>query len=375
MLGKSRMAVVSMIVGVALGSAATAQPAAPGPQPQAVDPTEKYGVLVFDESRVDFGKVNDVDLQETEFTFVNRGDADLRIIDIKGSCSCTVAELEKRVYAPGEGGSLKVSLKTAKRRGNFGQTVTITSDDPTAPLQTLIVRANVIPLVEMSTQNAQFNEIEKSQVATREIVLTGPDEEFAVTSVRVDRPDIFEVKIAKAEPVEVEDRMNGGTKMATRTTLQITTKPDAPVGARIRSSIFIATNHKKLGTLTAFGLVSIRGDLVLEPSRFAFGVLKPGESFSREIRVRSKSGESFEISSAVPVLPVGRPMTDLLDVAIAPADDGDGYVVTLSGTAPDQPMPARGYMLINTNVPGEAIQRAGISAVVRAARATGGLGR
>lgn len=375
MLDKARISMMLVLAaGLGVSSLASAQPGTQGPAPM-VSPTgeqpkAKSGIMVFEREQIDFGKVNDVDLQQGEFKFTNRGDGPLEIIDIKGSCSCTVGELDKMVYAPGESGTLSVTLNTARRDGTMGQTVTVQTNDETAPLRTLIVRANVIPLATVSAKEVQFGELDKGQVATQEFVVTGPDEEFAVTSVRTDRPDAFAAEVVKSESVEVEDRMNGGKKMATQTTIRVTTLPDAPVGPRLRSTVFIATNHKKVGTKTIFGTVSIRGDLVLEPSRFTFGVLKPGEEFSGSIRVRSKSGESFEISNAVPVLPVGRPMQDSMNVSIEAAADGDGYVVTISGKAPDEAMPARGYVLINTNVAGESVQRAGLSAVVRTPRAT-----
>lgn len=71
---------------------------------------------------------------EALFRFTNTGDQPVVITDLKSSCGCTVPQLEKRQYAPGEGGEIKALFNFGGRRGTQRKQVTVTTADKRYPL-------------------------------------------------------------------------------------------------------------------------------------------------------------------------------------------------------------------------------------------------
>jgi len=61
--------------------------------------------MTFDKTSHDFGTITEGDKVTTTFGFTNTGDADLIIVDARGSCGCTVPQYPKNTpIAPGETG-------------------------------------------------------------------------------------------------------------------------------------------------------------------------------------------------------------------------------------------------------------------------------
>ncbi len=68
------------------------------------------------------------------FPFTNRGNSPVTITTVHTSCGCTAPTLEKKDYAPGERGELKIVYSTAGQSGIQERTVTVyTSDKPDQP--------------------------------------------------------------------------------------------------------------------------------------------------------------------------------------------------------------------------------------------------
>lgn len=99
--------------------------------------------LQIDRTQHDFGSVREGNVVETEFILTNNGLTDLTIRDTEANCGCTVSTPEKTVLLPGESTKLKVSFNTAGRSGSQYKTVTVFSNDPTAPTQTITLKARL----------------------------------------------------------------------------------------------------------------------------------------------------------------------------------------------------------------------------------------
>lgn len=86
------------------------------------DPTE----ITFTETKFDFGTVNEGDLVKHVFEFENTGDNNLVLLEVKGSCGCTVPETWPREpIAPGEKGEIAVTFNSDKRVGRVLKSVRI----------------------------------------------------------------------------------------------------------------------------------------------------------------------------------------------------------------------------------------------------------
>ena len=97
--------------------------------------------LTFEKLIHDFGKIKQGDIVSTEFLFTNKGKSELNIRKTKATCGCTVSKPEKSTLLPGESSKLTVTFNSAGRRGTQQKSVTIFSNDPSAPSQRITIKA------------------------------------------------------------------------------------------------------------------------------------------------------------------------------------------------------------------------------------------
>lgn len=80
----------------------------------------------------------------------NAGNADLSISEVRPSCGCTAAPIDKNLLKPGEIGKISVTLDVSTRSGPTEKTVSITSNDPAGAVRILRLRANVRRALEIT---------------------------------------------------------------------------------------------------------------------------------------------------------------------------------------------------------------------------------
>lgn len=99
------------------------------------DPTE----ISFDKMDHDFGTVKEGDQVRHTFKFKNTGDKNLILINVKGSCGCTVPEdWPKDPIPPGQTGEIKVVFDSQGRVGNVKKNVRVEANtNPSLSLLTL----------------------------------------------------------------------------------------------------------------------------------------------------------------------------------------------------------------------------------------------
>lgn len=86
------------------------------------NPTE----ISFESMNYDFGTVKDGEMVEHIFKFKNTGDQHLILINVTGSCGCTVPEdWPKHPLAPGETGEIKVVFNSSGRVGKVKKNVRV----------------------------------------------------------------------------------------------------------------------------------------------------------------------------------------------------------------------------------------------------------
>ncbi len=89
----------------------------------------KFPVMKFDVSEINFGNHREGEILDTVFRFTNTGEAPLIISKVKTSCGCTVPEWPKKPVQPGEKGIIKVRFDTHHKRGHQVKTITIHSNE------------------------------------------------------------------------------------------------------------------------------------------------------------------------------------------------------------------------------------------------------
>jgi len=118
------------------------------------------------------------------FRFENAGKYPVSITAIQPSCACTVAGLEKKTYAPGEKGQIKVSLPLADREGTHRKTVVVHTDDRSLPTLTLTMNLTVPQGLSLSPR----------------FVYWKVGQEKAARSIKLSVPEGSGLKVISAKP-------------------------------------------------------------------------------------------------------------------------------------------------------------------------------
>jgi hypothetical protein len=302
----------------------------------------------------DFGVISDERDVETKFKFSNNGTADLEIVDLKGSCGCTVPQLAKKVYKPGEGGEITVRYNPHNRRGKQQTSVTVTTNVPDKASLTLSVQSEVKPTVTTEPQVASVGQIERGKGGTAKLMITSRKLDLELTQITPNDTKVNAVIGAKIE-TEIE-----GEKVV-QFPIEVQISPTAAVGP-IQTQCTVRTNDPAR-TLNFMVLGEITGIVKADPQRVTLGGLASGADINTTFRLSSRNADAFKVLS-VEEQPANQPqannpqgvpgtkvfaITMSEDTTTTPAS----WVVSIKGKAPAEGNAFRGDILVTTNVPGE----------------------
>tara|TARA_R110002072_G_scaffold150953_7_gene299965 strand:+ start:23841 stop:24941 length:1101 start_codon:yes stop_codon:yes gene_type:complete len=263
----------------------------PTPETPVVDESlAGQGKLVFLTKIQETGEILDTEITNLTYTFRNTGKGPLTIEHIKPTCGCTVPELNKKTYMPGEHGTLTVEFDPKGKHGALTRSIAIFTDSEKTPNDTIVVRTIVKPVVLIEPAVLPFNSIEKGETVTKEFKIYGRTDDFKVTRATTDLNDTFDIKVVDGGKVE----KNG--EMLTLQIIKLTVKPDAKPNSH-RTEISVRTNDERRSIFSISAAVRVMGDLSANPIRVTLGRLAVGDEFTREFHVVSKSNTAFEIKS------------------------------------------------------------------------------
>ncbi len=252
---------------------------------------EGQGRLTFASKTQDTGEILDTVTASLSFLFRNTGSGPLTITQVKPSCGCTVPELAKKTYMPGEAGSLDVNFDPKGKKGALARSITIFTDSDFTPSESIVVRALVKPVVVTEPMVLPFQAAQKGTAVTQEFKIYGRIDGFKVTRATVDDRETFDIEVVDGGMVDKD-----GEQLALqiiKLTLKDTAKPD-----NHRAEITVRTNDERKPIFTLAAVARVLGDLNMSPIRVTMGRLTVGDTFEREFFVTSKSGSAFEITNA-----------------------------------------------------------------------------
>ncbi|MEO1258140.1 MAG: DUF1573 domain-containing protein [Bacteroidota bacterium] len=99
--------------------------------------------MVFEQTEVDYGTIEQGSDPLRVFKFTNNGDEPLIISKAKGSCGCTVPKYPQEPILPGETAEIEVRYDT-NRIGPFQKSVTLTTNESN-PTHQLKIKGKVNP--------------------------------------------------------------------------------------------------------------------------------------------------------------------------------------------------------------------------------------
>jgi len=330
--------------------------------PAPAQPVGPSGRFTPDEKTFNFGKILSSNSVEHVFKFKNSGDANLIITSASGSCHCTVPQLSKMEYAPGEAGEIKVIFDPkGKAAGPVQQRVTVISNDPTSPTSSLMIEADVQPIVTIEPKIIAFNQLAKGESRSVDLAVTGRIPGFTITDIKFDgQGEDIKAEIGKSEPITI----NG------ETLYKIPVKviyPPAKKIERFNRNMIVTTNDTREKETRLPVLGEVVGDVETKPQRVTMGLVARTAEFSNTATITSRGNKPFKILGIKQVAaPAGR-VDPQLDFEFKPTKDGDlsTYTIAISGKAPNEMYRGVIDCDVLTDVPGEESVRMGVYLVVR----------
>ena len=228
----------------------------------------------------DFGDVGPGSPNTCEFRFTNVGKGTLRITNVTAPCGCTVLQLKKKAYQPGESGLLRLTYTASTLPGVARKYAYVNSNDKHTPKVTLTITAKITPKVTYEPKRLNIL-LKDDKPECPQIILTSADgKPFSIAAFSVPGNPVT----AEIDP-SVE---------ATKFILQPKVNPD-----RLRRS----TNGVIELTLThpQCKRISIPFDALpkfkINPPVIILWDVKPEEPVQRDVWVLNNYEEDFQIES------------------------------------------------------------------------------
>lgn len=246
--------------------------------------------LVFDVVEHDFGEVTDEGPVEMSFPFTNVGMQSVTINRMHSYCGCTTPELEKKTYAPGEKGEIKVVFDPSRRHGLQIKKIQVYTDDPVNPVKMLVAQGYVRALAYLEPHMVNFGDVVKGGTLSKVVYVMGAKEDFTITGTRSSDPELLGAEIIASAPVDQD-----GVEMQ-RWTIRVDLL-GAKRSGRYSEQIELLTNDPRRPSLDLNVLLRVPSDLKLGWPMVRVGRLTKGDSIEEEILLRHEGGKPFTIES------------------------------------------------------------------------------
>lgn len=331
-------------------------------KPPAQDlPVATNAEATFDQMNHDYGRLASGKSAVHKFAFKNTGSEVLVIQQVRTSCGCTAAALDKKEYAPGESGTIDVTFNP-KGKGVQAKTVTVIHNGKNGPETMLNIKSDVFEVVEITPPSLQLGEMVRGKPRTERVVLLSDDKDLKIKSIDTNGDMVTAVESA-SPPSDNTDPRPG--KIA----IDLTFDGSLPVGRFLRIITVKVMASPAPGApaeewdLKVNAFANIVGDLKADPPSMRIATTTPNEAFSQEVIVTRRSGQPFNIVSASTI----NASLPGLEVKYEPheANGVKGYKVTFSGNTGPSAGIIRGSVLLKTDVPDEPEHRVSFTGMVR----------
>ena len=167
--------------------------------------------ITFESTTHDFGEVGPNIHKVCEFKFKNTGDGILKIGEIHSTCGCTVPELAKKEYAPGESGAIQVKYNSEKRSGSVKRYLYVPSNDKIMPKVTLTIKADIVMKIDYEPETLRLLYEGANPVCPKITIASRDGKPFSITKFKA-TADVLTVDYDPAEESTIfvlEPKVNG----------------------------------------------------------------------------------------------------------------------------------------------------------------------
>ena len=290
--------------------------------------------IYFNEVDFDFGPMTNAETRTHRFTFVNAGDAPLKIEAVIPKCGCTrpTADLGK-VYQPGESGFIDVAF-TPPTGGHQAKALVVQSNAGwPGEVFNIRVIGKVESVLSFEPKLHDIGEIRRGTQSETQIRVVADAKATSFDAITSRSPDITGSFVGEG-PHRGE------------VTVKVTVSPKMPWGSLRGGALMLTTSGKDEGgtTLTKTLPLRISGVIVdeIRASAYLFqmNTVRPGTSFSNSVFVFHETGKPIEVTdvvnAAMGVESKGIAPVNFQPIQVTPEtrDGKPGFVITLSGDAP-----------------------------------------
>ena len=164
-------------------------------------------LLLVTQTEIDLGDIPKGLYAEARFELRNAGTADLRVLEVKSGCACTVATYDE-VIPPGGVGQLTATLSTETLNGMVGQGISLITNDPTSPTTALVIRAKIVTAVRILPEAPLVLRNRAGEPPVRRVIrrsLSAGHGFFAIAGLRASAPWIDARARKVREPLPASD--------------------------------------------------------------------------------------------------------------------------------------------------------------------------
>ena len=288
------------------------------------------------ERAYDFGTVARGSQVRHAFALINRSDQEIHIADWRTKCGCTNVRVGAKVIPPGTQTTIEATIDTTKFLGYKPSGLTLIFDRPTFVEVDLNLTCFIRGDIVMNPGQMDFGIVRRSDKmppASLTLTYAGGRSDWEVTKMKTQSSKV------KAELRELSRTADGQINYTLTATLQ----PGVSNGY-FKDEITLLTNDQSSPSIPISVVANIQSAVAVTPSIINFGGLRPGQSVSKTIVVRSK--EPFSITRLSPS------QEDL-----QPAEDEKGpravHQLKLTLKAPEQTGPHHATLTIETDIKDE----------------------
>lgn len=101
-------------------------------------------VATIDKTEINFGDIKPGDKANCDFQLTNTGKRTLIIRKTRASCGCTAVTLGQKEIAPGQTITIRATFDSKGKSGRQFKTVTVITNDPKTPEQSLHISGNIL---------------------------------------------------------------------------------------------------------------------------------------------------------------------------------------------------------------------------------------
>ncbi len=281
--------------------------------------TDQVPMLQVEKTEHDFGEMGPSASGKCEFAFKNVGTGTLMIDRVQSTCGCTVPQLKKKEYAPGESGVIDVTFRAPSTKGKVNKHLYIVSNDPKQPRFELGIKAVVTVKVSISPENVKLHLNEDNAGMSNIVIKSLDDREFSIKSVTIGR-DVMKIDIDPAKkakefvlkPVVNKEKLN-----------------EFNTGV-----IQVKTDHPQAGTLVV-RYNAVPAYEVTRP-RIILQNVEPGVPIVKDVIIRSNYGKLVEIDSVTS-------RNGYMEIE-SQEQDGEHLQLQIKITPPDKESSSRRYI-------------------------------